>query len=174
MDSAKASLEHAVSSQEKSPELILNFGTCGGIHPDRQIDDLVLGTQVICDKPECPPIDLVSEEQDNFRDYLTSQKTPFFEGSVFSTERAIANERDRYAIYSGTKAQVVDMEGYGLAEIAMKHELPLVMMKSVSDNADEFVMKDFLVNVQDAMTALSDHLFGFLNFLSATPKGVRD
>jgi len=159
-ESLHRTLQFLVGEESALPDLVINFGTCGAIHPDRTVGDLVIGTSVLAE--DQPQIQLDTTWIKRFREYLQSENNPEIEGIIYSTEKAVADERTRHRIYQETNAQIVEMECYRLAEIASENDIPLLAVKCISDNADEFLMKDFLVNVNEAMSKLSDILSGFI------------
>ncbi len=59
-----------------------------------------------------------------------------------------------------TKYDVVDMEAYALATIAMKEEIPFLCLKYISDGADDNAAEDWPVLVHKAAVAFGE-LFRF-------------
>lgn len=165
LETTRKSLEHALQFLSKDvngyPDVILNFGTCGAIHPERGVGDVVIGTEVLME--DQPSIPLNSQWINRFREYLTLREKESVEGIIYTTEKAVADERTRDRIYRETQAQIVEMECYSVALVAEEHDIPLLAVKCISDNADEFLMKDFLANVNETMTELSDIIAGFID-----------
>lgn len=54
---------------------------------------------------------------------------------------------------------VIDMEGYALALIAMKENIPFLCLKYISDGADGLAADDWSVNVHKAAKAFKELLF---------------
>ena len=170
LDSADKTLEQALrflATDGITPDLILNFGTCGAIHPERRVGDLIVGTGVVMD--EMPELRLDEKWRTRFQEYLKFQDKQAIPGIIYSTEKAVADDRTRHRISHETHAQIVEMECYSLAQIAKENNIPLLSVKYISDNADEFLMKDFLANVNEAMTELSDIIVGFIESLKSAP-----
>ncbi len=178
MANARQSLVHALESDQapwsgKSPDVLVNFGTSGAIHPDRKIGDVVIGTHAVSDENGEAICDLRSPWSALFLEYLQTVKAPHTSGTIFSTEKAVTSLDDRHTIYQRTNAQVVDMECAGLAEVAKEQGLPLLSVKYVSDNADEFAIKDFLVNVEVAIRVLTQSIYEFIEFLQTEKDPTR-
>lgn len=173
MDNARKSLSGMLELRGNSktggtPDLLLNFGTCGAIDPARRIGDLVVGTRTTRDyhMNTLQTLDIPRGKQ--FASYLRGMDRSYTTGTIYSTDRAVASRYVRREIYQRTNAQVVDMESCSLAEVASKENIPFLSVKYVSDNADEFVMKDFLVNIEQAAIELGKIMYGFIQFLLQT------
>jgi len=166
MESARKSIDltlENISEQGVRPDLLMNFGTCGAIHPERRVGDVVIGTKSVCEQMETIALDSVWSGY--YGEYLRSTDRNYYEGIIYSTDKAVADRDERHRIYRETGAQVVDMECYSLADAATHQKLPLISVKYVSDNADEFVMKDFMANVEDATSEMSELMHGFIEYL---------
>ena len=175
LDNARNSLLAVMESGRQSgagqvPDLLLNFGTCGAIHPERKVGDLVVGTRTTRDYHLNTLRKLDAGWGERFAGYLRKAKIRYVTGTIYSTDRAVASRQVRREIYQRTNAQVVDMESSSLAEVADTESLPFLSVKYVSDNADEFVMKDFLANIEDATAELSRIIYGFVESLGQEAK----
>lgn len=167
LESAKRSMNLSLQELEGqlTPDVLINFGTCGAIHPDRKIGELVVGEQAVVDQEDSDPLRMDSKWTETLETYLKRHSYHYIKGTIFSTDRAIADKNLRRDLYRQTNAQVVDMECYALAEIAQEHQLPLVSVKYITDNADPFAMKDFMAHVEEATADLSEVMFGFVRQL---------
>jgi adenosylhomocysteine nucleosidase len=54
---------------------------------------------------------------------------------------------------------VIDMEAYSFAYVAMKEEIPFLCLKYISDGADGSAAEDWMVQVHHAATAFKNILF---------------
>ncbi|MCF7803850.1 MAG: 5'-methylthioadenosine/S-adenosylhomocysteine nucleosidase [Candidatus Marinimicrobia bacterium] len=166
MENARKSMGNTLkqlSDDDIRPDLLINFGTSGAIHPDRTVEDLVVGTEAASNGGDTIALDTIWS--DHCIEYLVTLKRPYFRGPIYSTDKAVTDEQQRRTIYRETTAQVVDMECFSLAEVAGEYAIPFISMKYVSDNADEFAIKDFMANLEDATHDLSDLMYGFLEYL---------
>lgn len=175
LENARKSLLAVMESGRQSgvgqmPDVLLNFGTCGAIHPDRKVGDLVVGTRTTRDYHLNTLRKLDAGWEERFTEYLRQAGIGYATGTIYSTDRAVASRQVRREIYQRTNAQVVDMESSSLAEVAAQESVPFLSVKYVSDNADEFVMKDFLANIKDATVELSQIIYGFVESLEQEAK----
>ncbi|WP_343690887.1 hypothetical protein [Chitinophaga sp.] len=60
--------------------------------------------------------------------------------------------------HSATAYNVVDMEAYAIALIAMKEQIPFLCLKYISDGADDNAAEDWLVQVHKAAVAYGELL----------------
>jgi len=170
MANAQQSLMHVLESENtpwsgSAPDVLVNFGTSGAIHPDRKIGDIVVGTHTVSDESGEAQYDLQSVWSDQLVEYLHTRNIEYAAGTIFSTEKAVTSHEGRRSIYQRTSAQVVDMECAGLAKVAQQQNLPFVSVKYVCDNADEFAIKDFFMNTGEGVRVLTSLIYEFIEFV---------
>jgi len=167
LESAKRSLGLTLKnmSDQERPNLILNFGTGGAIHPSRRVGELIVGEKTISDESDGQSLDLDPDWTDRVKTYLEEISFHYISGLIYSTDNAVADTNLRREVYKQTGVEVVDMECYALADVAKTHGLPLISVKYITDNADSFVMKDFLAHVEEAASDLSEVMSGFIRYL---------
>lgn len=72
---------------------------------------------------------------------------------------AICGTGDNFEMaHSKTIYNVVDMEAYALAMVAMKENIPFVSLKYISDGADDNAAEDWTVQVHKAAVAFGEVL----------------
>ena len=166
LEKSEHQLSSALGRLTELPDLLINFGTCGGIHPDSALGDLILVTATVSEEGEIP----LESGEDTYADllgrYLKKSDIPYRTGPVYSTEKAITDEVARDEIYRTSGALAVNMESYSLAKVCSNRKLPMVSIKYVSDNADEFALKDFMANLDEAAQRLGDLAVGYLDSLN--------
>ncbi|MGO1648765.1 MAG: phosphorylase family protein, partial [Sphingobacterium sp.] len=64
--------------------------------------------------------------------------------------------------HHGGGYNIVDMEAYALALVAMKEQIPFLSLKYITDGADDQAASDWEVQVHRAAQAFGD-LFGMLS-----------
>lgn len=106
-------------------DAIVSVGVCGGLHPDRKSNDIVIATSV-----------LAPETNDSFVCQLPGQREGVFEGTVVSVDR-VAGTVEEKARLRDLGADVVDMEAAGVAAKARQLGLPFYCIKAVSDSFEE-------------------------------------
>ncbi|MBD3274010.1 MAG: hypothetical protein GF372_01795 [Candidatus Marinimicrobia bacterium] len=162
----RACLEYLRNTSQKIiPDLLLNFGLSGAIHPERKIGDLVIGTESISENQVNTIFRFDSKIVSDLSSLLKSEAVHFSEGRIFSSNKAISDEQTRAKIYHKLDAQVVDMEAAAIAQVCQQFEIPCGTLKYVSDNADQFVMKDFLAHYEEASALLGNLMHNFIKHL---------
>jgi adenosylhomocysteine nucleosidase len=165
-NSLRASLEYLKNtSQTIIPDLVLNFGLSGAIHPEREIGDLVIGTESISENQVNTIFRFDSKIVSHLSSLLKSKAVQFTPGRIFSSNKAISDEQTRTKIYQEMDAQVVDMEAAAIAQVCQQFEIPCGTLKYVSDNADQFVIKDFLAHYEEASALLGNLMHNFIQTL---------
>jgi len=108
---AEAVIEHA------KPSLLMATGLAGGLKPEWTLGRTMVAAEVV--------------------DEATGRrfKTAYGEGTVVSS-REIARADKKRELASHFGADVVDMEGAAVAEVAEAHGLPFLAVKAVSDEMD--------------------------------------
>lgn len=70
------------------------------------------------------------------------------------TPEAICGTGDSFEMtLSDSPYNIVDMEAYALALVAMKENIPFLCLKYISDGADQDAAKDWMVQVHRTATA---------------------
>jgi len=120
-------------AEGRLPERIVNIGTCGALR-----DEIPNGVYEI-DRVHKHDFQVVMESDIAF-DALPREITPATTG-LFPTAQLATGDtfvedsvtRDRIAASAG----LVDMEGYAVAAVAHRFDLPVTLLKQVSDRANE-------------------------------------
>ncbi|GIH02732.1 nucleosidase [Rhizocola hellebori] len=128
------------------PSMIINLGTAGGLRPG------LSGTHEIGSVIQ-HDFDSVSIEALTGRRYgaaieLAAQGLVLATGDVFVSDPAV---RDRLA----EDAHLVDMEGYAVAAAAAAFDIPVRMVKHVSDDADHSAIKSWTSTIAESSRALA-------------------
>jgi adenosylhomocysteine nucleosidase len=128
------------------PSMIINLGTAGGLRPGLigtheigsvlQHDFDSLSLEALTGRRFGPPIELAGEG------------LVLATGDVFVSNSTM---RDRLAQH----AHLVDMEGYAVAAAAASFEIPLRMVKHVSDDADHAAIKSWTSTIAESSRALA-------------------
>lgn len=122
---------------EYSPECILNFGTAGGLKKDVSVAEIYAVS-------ECAQYDFDLSELDNVkRGYIQDYDTVFFRvksADIPFLNKGILCSGDRFSdsitdynniIEMG--ANVKDMEGGAIAEVCAANDIPLYVVKGITD-----------------------------------------
>jgi adenosylhomocysteine nucleosidase len=148
-----AAYELTKAIQIKKPSLIVNLGSAGSNHFQK-------GDVICCTK-------FVQRDMDvrglGFELYETplSGLPPVLEYGLImeGLQEGICGTGDSFEMgHRTTVYNVVDMEAYALAMIAMKENIPFLCLKYISDGADDNAAEDWAVQVHKAALAYGNIL----------------
>jgi adenosylhomocysteine nucleosidase len=148
-----AAYELTKAIQHKKPSLIINLGSAGSNYFQK-------GDVICCTK-------FIQRDMDvrglGFEQYETPiSNLPILLEYGFEMENlqtGICGTGDSFEMGHNTKIyNVVDMEAYALAMIAMKENIPFLCLKYISDGADDNAADDWMIQVHKAAVAYGDIL----------------
>jgi nucleoside phosphorylase len=126
---AQALVDAGVSS-------LMTFGLAGGLDPGLKTGSVVI------------PCELLSVEGARYaacrrwRERVAAAVSPWCavtEGNLLTSTHAIETPADKAAVFSDTGAVAVDMESAAVAEIAVKHNLPVIAVRVIVDTAADML-----------------------------------
>ena len=113
-----------------NPAIIVNYGICGALSKQVQLHQNYLVTQIRYE--EKAEIKLPSP----FRLMRTATGTLFKTACLFTAKMPVLNRKMKDEIWQSCGCELVDLEGYIVAQIARDLKIPLIVLKHVSDYAD--------------------------------------
>ena len=144
-------------------EAIFNIGLAGNAC------DLPLGGAVLADRVvyhDLFPENFISEDapwtsefipdekmRSTARQILENMGVEYRDGTVASGDQFISDNALKASIIEKTGASCVEMEGAGIAHIALKNGIPFCLVKIISDNADDEAGEQF-----DETVLMSEYL----------------
>lgn len=143
-----AAYELTKAIQIKRPALIVNLGSAGSNH-------FLKGDVVCCNQ-------FVQRDMDVRGLGFAHYETPLSDIPVVlryglkmdGLPQGICGTGDNFEMGHDTKIyNVVDMEAYALALIAMKENIPFLCLKYISDGADDKAAEDWVIQVHKAAAA---------------------
>ena len=149
-----AAYELARAIHIQKPKLIINLGSAGSNHFKR--------SEVIC----CTKF--IQRDMDatglGFRRYETpfSEADPMINYGIHleGMPDGICGTGDSFETdHRSTDYDVIDMEAYALAFVAMKEQVPFLCLKYISDGADGAAAEEWMVQVHHAAAVFSKILF---------------
>ena len=149
-----AASELTKAIHKNKPQLIINLGSAGS-------NSFKRGEVVCCTK-------FIQRDMDvrglGFRLYETplSGIDPVLDYGIMiqGLREGICGTGDHFEMnHFVADYNVIDMEAYPLAYIAMKEQIPFLCLKYISDGADGAAAKDWTVQVHNAATAFKQILF---------------
>jgi adenosylhomocysteine nucleosidase len=149
-----AAYELTKAIQRQKPQLIVNLGSAGSNYFKR-------GEVICCTR-------FLQRDMDATGLGCKLYETPFAGTDPVLTygikldglEEGICGTGDSFETNHYTNDyNVIDMEAYSLAYVAMKEQLPFLCLKYISDGADGTAAEDWMVQVHHAATAFRKILF---------------
>lgn len=148
-----ASYELTKAIHQKKPELIVNLGSAGSSQFSK-------GDVVCCTQFVQRDMDVRGLGYELYETPFSGVPTVLQYGlPMESLPAGICGTGDSFEMgHSETKYDVVDMEAYALATIAMKEKIPFLCLKYISDGADDNAADDWTVLVHKAAVAFGEIL----------------
>jgi len=113
--------------------LVAVFGIGGALSPALAVGDVVLGIHTRSVEgdvlPGCPTVLARAAE------HLTAAGFTVHRGDHLTTPYVVCRATEKRRLYEQTMALAVDMESYAIAQVAKRSELPLLLVRIISDDA---------------------------------------
>lgn len=116
--------------QKFKPSQILVAGFAGALSSELKVGDIILGEEVIS---------LVKNETLKLRNEISLPNGDFKKGRILTESRFISEKNEKIRLSEESKALVVDMETWGIAEAARQSKTPVMSIRSVSDTVNEIL-----------------------------------
>jgi adenosylhomocysteine nucleosidase len=141
------------SIQRERPSLIVNLGSAGSDHFQK-------GEVVCCTKFVQRDMDVSGLGYAQYETPLSGLPPVVEYGlSMEGLPETICGTGDNFDMKHSTSVyNVVDMEAYALAFVAMKEGIPFLCLKYISDGADGNAAEDWTIQVHKAAIAFGDAL----------------
>lgn len=131
-------------------KMIFN-GVAGGVNPNLKVGDLLLGLKLAQHDADITafghPFGFFSEGKIFYqtdetlntlaRQSAKEQKIPLFEGIIATGDQFINNKEKKEWIAKEFQADVIEMEGASVAVVCENLQIPLCVIRAISDSADE-------------------------------------
>lgn len=114
--------------QKFKPSLILVTGFGGALSSELNVGDIVLGKEVYS---------LKRNETIELQNDISLSKDKFKEGRILTESRFISEPDEKIRLFEESNALVVDMETWGVAEASRQTNIPVMLVRAVSDKVDE-------------------------------------
>ena len=114
------------------PSLLTGAGIAGALSRDLEVGDLVVGYRVLDAAGEAPPPDAGLAAR-------AAAKPGARQATLLSVDRPVVAraEKAAWAATLGVGSAAVDMESAAWARVAAAHKIPCLILRAVSDTADE-------------------------------------
>jgi nucleoside phosphorylase len=120
---------------EMGADALVSLGVCAALDAALAIGDVVVGTEVIAEGGR--PFRAAPALLEAARAVAAGSRGLVAFGRVVTVDRAIARAREKAALAAGWGAVALEMEGEGIAAAAAARGLPFLIIRAVSDRANE-------------------------------------
>ena len=160
-----------------SAQVIVNCGVAGAISPQRHIGDVVISDQLV----EYDAIPNPSAKMPTYQSHpqllrtalQTSPSLPppetILAGTILSGNHVVNSEQEKRRLWNEFQGQCVEQEGAGVARVCESFHIPWIVIRGISDLADENALDDFQKNSQHAIDNMALIVFEFLVTLISSP-----
>jgi len=128
------------------PDLVLNYGTAGGISKLVGLHKIAHFVQI--------DMDVRGLDFPRGITPLTGEKLPMKQGVVLGTGDSFITDTEKQLEGLGIDIDLVDMEGYALKKVCEHHHVDFEAYKFISDNANQDAGDDWKIAV-----SMGTHLF---------------
>jgi len=119
---ARTSVSYVI--QKHRPELIIIAGHGGALSPELKVGDIVVGESVIS---------LLKDEKKTLFSLIPDLEVHYKKGDILTENRFIHESAKKKKLHEQSGASVVDMETWGVVEASMQSSVPVMGIRSVSD-----------------------------------------
>lgn len=147
---------------EYNVDYIINTGIAGGLNPEINIGDIVLSTDTVQHDVDAtgfgykvgviPRMETsVFVADDKLREFAkkASKKVnpdiEVFEGRVVSGDQFISDKSKKDYLVTEFQGYCAEMEGAAIAQVAYLNDVPFLIIRAISDKADESATVDYPV-----------------------------
>jgi adenosylhomocysteine nucleosidase len=137
---------------------LMSFGLAGGLDPTLSVGTVVLPTAVI----SLGGARFATSA--DWREHLSNaiaRRRPVAAGTLLTSAQPIGAVADKAAAFRDSGAVAVDMESYGIAQVAAAHSLPFVAVRVIVDTAADVLPRAVVAASRDGRVNIR-HLFGGL------------
>ena len=142
-----------------SPKVIINTGVGGALKKGISIGDIVIAKKLVQHDMDTSPLGdpkgLISginkvyfdADENGVKLLLAaaeSESLPIRCGTIASGDRFVADSETKAAIVREFDASVCEMEGASIAQVAYVNRTPVLVIRAVSDSADEGSSMDYM------------------------------
>lgn len=149
----KAKNAASLAITKYKPKLILSAGFSGALNSDLEVGDIVMGSKVIS-----------LQKKESISLFCDIPYISFYykKGELLSESRFIGSCREKEQLFEQSSALAVDMETWGVAEVARNHNLKAVSIRVISDDLEFSLPKMEKLFNKDSRLSASKSLKYFL------------
>jgi adenosylhomocysteine nucleosidase len=166
-----ASLAVSLLIKEFKVEIIINCGGAGAINPKRKVKDIIIGREFI-EYKDYSHHDYLKIGEDNlnlvnqFKELITSSHFKIYEGLVVSGNENVGSQNLKRVLWERSQAECIDWESATVAKLAILNKTPFLIIRGISDFAEENYKKEFYQNIEEVVKVYSKILILYLAKIS--------
>lgn len=134
---AKSASTAAESVLLQKPRALVSSGFCGGLAAAPLLGHVVLATRVLDGSGDGAPIACDPERVKHWRTLLEKASIAVHCGDLVSVSTAVTSTDAKAVLAQKSGALAVDMESYAIARLAQKAGVPFLILRTISDGADD-------------------------------------
>ncbi|MGM7556921.1 5'-methylthioadenosine/adenosylhomocysteine nucleosidase [Aerococcus christensenii] len=151
---------------ELGPDLVINSGSAGALHPDLNVGDVVLGTETLYHDVDTRAVGNALGQMDGmplsylcdayylaaFKSVLQEKKAyqGVYQGQVVSGDSFISGEeRQSWIQKHFDRALCTEMESTAIGQVAYQFHIPFLIVRAISDRADHQAAVSFETFIQE-------------------------
>lgn len=162
----QAALCATILLEHFSVSSIIFSGVAGGVYSKATVGSVVLGDRLCYHDMDCTGFGYKrgviprSKTSIFYSDknllklakmHLDSSLVPYNVGMIVSGDQFICNKEQALALEKEFQAYAVEMEGAAVAHVATLYECPFLVIRMISDNANESAKVDYKLFIQKAI-----------------------
>jgi len=150
------------------PELIINFGSCGGLESGLAIGDLILADRVveydfISHHKPAPDVRLESGWIERLQAAFPGLKS----GCLASADRNADVPAVRERLYRDYQALAADWEGAAVVRVAARWGCPALVLRGVTDIGEDELTVEYEQHFSGVLESVARQLLGLVDFIAA-------
>ncbi len=149
----RARLEAVLEGQAAGAAMIVSAGIAGALDPALKAGDVVIDLPEYSREDGNPesqamaPVALDPRVRGGTEEMIRAALPQALYGQIIGQDHIAATAAEKAALYAATGALAVDMESHIAAQVAARHGLPFLAIRTISDTADESLPPAALVGM---------------------------
>jgi adenosylhomocysteine nucleosidase len=115
-------------------DALMSFGLAGGLDPVLAPGAILLASEVI--SAEGPSLTTTPAWREQIAAALAAHR-PLVQGRLLTSSRVLGTVAEKAEAFGRTRAAAVDMESFGVAQVAEAHRLPFMAVRVIVDAAPD-------------------------------------
>jgi len=153
-------------------DYVINTGLAGAIDSSLKVGDIVVSTDLVYHDVDATGFGYQKGQMPGMETYfnadekliaLAAKEKAVKKGRIATGDQFISSSSERKAIWENFKALCVEMEGAAIAHACLLSNTPFVVIRSISDEANENAKDAFALNLDLAVKTSTEIVESMLN-----------